>query len=527
MKKYGTALIAASAVLAFLPAAAKAADSVPASDWSYSAVQDLAGKGLINGYPKDKNLFQGRTVTRYEMAALVQRAITRLVDDQAAGTTPPPTTLDEMGKLIAEYKVELAVMGTDIENLKLGVSTLTDTVLDQQNQLNKLNKTKVDTGAASGVKFSALLQEWAAAGTDVANTGKNPGAISNTYRIRRAELRFQGNIDPKTYFNVMFDPSKNLSLIGTTKVNTIVGSTSTVSTTTYSVNENGLPLQDFFLGYKLTPQFAAELGQQKVPMSIEGYARSSGNLLTVERSLMNTVPFDQGRVGDIRDLGATFRYTQPNAGIATLAVMNDAGALQNFSSDNNNSKDVMYSGQITAVPGLMFGGWGELPDKSGLNSTSAANASPTTPNNLGSNVRRSRNGVDFDFIRGPHELTGEYEKAYDGDNTAATVRQNSQSAYGIYAYKVNPQWQAVVRYDWFNIYQTPIGGSLTSNNEHDVTLGVNYYIKGNNSKIQFNYVRKNIDGPLTAPTASTVGPTLIPALGVSRDEFYAAFQQSF
>jgi hypothetical protein len=50
---------------------------------------------------------------------------------------------------------------------------------------------------------------------------------------------------------------------------------------------------------------------------------------------------------------------------------------------------------------------------------------------------------------------------------------------------------------------------------------------GNNSKIQFNYIKKTMGGPMTAATASTVGPTLIPALGVSRDVWMVNFQEYF
>ena len=514
MERFRTAIYAFAAIAALTPAVAHAED-VPRGDWSYSAVQDLAAKGLIAGYPSDPNLFQGRTVTRYEMAALVGRAVGRLTALQDAGdASPTPATFDEVGKLLADYKVELAVMGTDITTLKLGVQKLTGQVLDQQKHIDTLAKTKVDSGVATGVHFSSLMQEWVAAGDDIANTGKNPGAISNTFRIRRAEFRFTGNIDSKTYFNIMLDPSKNLSLNPTATKTTVAGTT--ITTTTYTVKNTGVPLQDFILGYKLSPQFSFEAGQEKIPLSIEGY-RASSNLLTVERSLMNDgAAYGQGQVGDIRDQGAYLKFNQPKAFNATLAVTNDAGADQN-QVDDNNFKSVLYNAQITAVRNLQFGAYGELPDRGG---------NPTI-------LARRRTGVDFGYIDATNEVTGEYETGQDGIS-GSSLNYNSRSAYGIFAHKFGPHLQGVVREDWFQGVgpATVASGSITSstivtNDEHDLTLGVNYYVHGNNEKFQFNYIRKTIGGPLTPSSSATVGPQNQPALGVSRDQWFLGMQQWF
>src|SRR5690349_16661158 len=63
-----------------LKAYSQTARDVPKEHWSYDFVQDLASKGLVKGYPPDGNFFGGRTVTRYEMAALVDRVLQRIED---------------------------------------------------------------------------------------------------------------------------------------------------------------------------------------------------------------------------------------------------------------------------------------------------------------------------------------------------------------------------------------------------------------------------------------------------------------
>src|SRR3954447_1993937 len=68
---------------------------VPPDHWAYAAVQDLASKGLLLGYP-DGSFIGSRALTRYEMAVIVQRVLVqldKLIDQKTQGLaapTPPP-----------------------------------------------------------------------------------------------------------------------------------------------------------------------------------------------------------------------------------------------------------------------------------------------------------------------------------------------------------------------------------------------------------------------------------------------------
>ncbi|HEY3332264.1 MAG TPA: porin [Capsulimonadaceae bacterium] len=485
MIKRGTAILAALVALSAAPA--QAATQVPKDDWSYTAVQDLASQGLLEGYPKSAAIFGDRTVNRYEMATLISRVVDRVTNDPAAAKAAAPKTIDEISKLVQAYGVELAVLGTDVSNLKLGVASLTDTAIDHQKQLDKLAKTKVESGFGK-IKFDGLLQAWYLAGSkEVTNFGSGQGtglgisgaqnSVSNTFRIRRSELKFSGSINPQAYWVAMFDASKD----------------QTVSST--PANTNGTAaLQDLVVGWHLTPTIDFEVGQQKVPLSIEGY-RSSANLLTIERSLMNTVPFGSGRVGDIRELGAWARYSQPGKANATIALLDDGGNRQNLV-DDNSTKELMLNGQYFILPELQVGSYGEISGGVGANHNN-----------------RRRVGFDFDYVKAQHELTGEYVEGWDGGQAttgaAPAKRLKTQGSYVTYAYKLNKTWQAVARYDYFNINRD------ARQLEKDLTLGVNYFIAGNNSKIQLNYIKRNTFGPASAN------------LGPSRYVYFTNFQQSF
>jgi len=120
---------------ATLRVAAQAPSDVPQGHWAYAAVEDLASKGLIKGYPPSGDFFGKRTVTRYEMATIVQRVLAR-VDDLLAkkadkGAEPQavsPAQLDEVRKLVADFKVELAVIGTDLQKVKDQIGELNEKV---------------------------------------------------------------------------------------------------------------------------------------------------------------------------------------------------------------------------------------------------------------------------------------------------------------------------------------------------------------------------------------------------------------
>lgn len=203
----------------FLPSLALAVEEVPANDWSYSAVSDLAAKGMIKGYPKDKDLFAGRTVSRYEMAALVQRAIARVVDDQTAGTAEAPQTLDELGKLISEYKIELTVMQTDLSSLKLDVKALDTKVGDQQKAVDNsygasLNRKFSITGLIQSriVQADTGNQKYFPQGSNNSlgigsafNGSYATGGTAGSLEVKRARIIMIGQPDANTMYKFQLD----------------------------------------------------------------------------------------------------------------------------------------------------------------------------------------------------------------------------------------------------------------------------------------------------------------------------------
>ncbi len=91
---------------------------VPAGHWSYDAVALLASKGVVSGYP-DGQYKGGQLATRYEMASVVARALTKIDMDKAS-----KEDVELVKKLVAEYKNELDALGVKVADLDKRVAGL-------------------------------------------------------------------------------------------------------------------------------------------------------------------------------------------------------------------------------------------------------------------------------------------------------------------------------------------------------------------------------------------------------------------
>ena len=97
---------------------------VPENHWAYAMVQDLAYKGIVVGYP-DGNFSGDRTLTRYEFAVALDRAI-------SAGYMNP-----ELGRAIKEFKVEL-------DQVQNGMRFRVDRVSGKDGATDKVERVRVN-----------------------------------------------------------------------------------------------------------------------------------------------------------------------------------------------------------------------------------------------------------------------------------------------------------------------------------------------------------------------------------------------
>ncbi|MCW3051330.1 MAG: S-layer y domain [Chthonomonadales bacterium] len=505
-----------------LPAMVQAQDvgrDVPPTHWAYAAVQDLAKKGLIKGYPPDNNFLGNRTLSRYEMATIIERIIGRMDDllAQQKPATPPAgvsqadfdalkASVGEIRSLVEDFKKELLVIGTDlskakedIESLKQQVGALTEkvngfdqrltttesglkdaqTAIDQALENIKEVSTNLNAQIAKKVgkndtteklTVTGLLQVWygepfggSLGGNPAGNLSGTPpfrnfgGGVGDTFRLRRGEINFEGNITRAADFKVMLDTAK-----------TGTGGASL--------------LQDLRLGYNIAPRFRAEIGQQKTGLSEEG-TRSSAQLLTVERSIMNGLPTTAGRIGDIRDTGAVLRYNGAMAN-AMIGIWDDNGLTQDIV-DTDRTKFATGNLYFTGIRHLTLGIWGG-----------------TTIDDARPRPKRDRAGATIKWESGPNLI--EIEGAYTRDGAAgSTARTIGLGGYALVAHSLNKRFQLVARYDEWDpaVHGGTTSGlatnltiPLTHHNLREYTFGVNYFLRGHNSKIQLNFIDVDTQG---------------------------------
>lgn len=118
MKPLGGAIVVLCVfALSGISAFAQPFADVPTNHWAYDAIAELAAKGLVEGYPD--GTFKGdRAMTRYEMAMIVARLLSRIESIQIPAPAPAPQVtkadLDALQRLINEFRAELAALGVRV-----------------------------------------------------------------------------------------------------------------------------------------------------------------------------------------------------------------------------------------------------------------------------------------------------------------------------------------------------------------------------------------------------------------------------
>lgn len=190
MKKKWTLLAAAVAALslqspvsAAIEVEANPFDDVPRSHWAYEEIAELADRGVIEGY-EDGSFRGGQTMTRYEVAALVGRAISQA---NHANDGMTQADLASLEKLYNEFSHELDTMGV---------------------RLAKLEKYQSNAGLFGDVRvrYRANLKERRHTGVyDPANTSDTYAQVfshgdTTSQFDQRVRLGYWSEISPHFYF---------------------------------------------------------------------------------------------------------------------------------------------------------------------------------------------------------------------------------------------------------------------------------------------------------------------------------------
>ncbi|HEV2471828.1 MAG TPA: porin, partial [Chthonomonadales bacterium] len=290
-----------------------------------------------------------------------------------------------------------------------------DSVVSQTPRLYRGQLKKHRSGSAGrSIQPYGLLQIWYgnAFGQPLAGLSPNgvrprgrsySGGIGDALRLRRAEIGLLGLPPGRAYWNVKLDAARVQS-------------------------GQAAPLSILYAGYRLGGGLRLELGQQKTGLSEEG-TRSSSDLLTVARSIMNELPLKAGRIGDVYDLGVVLKYGG-SLFDSSIGIWNGNGTSQNRFTVNN-TKFLDGTLYFKGIRHTTLGIWG---------GTNVGGSSPTEV--------RDRAGATFLFHSGPHYVESEVAYARDyaaGAPAPGRTGSINLAGYVLYGYRLSRKWQVVAR----------------------------------------------------------------------------------
>lgn len=408
-------------------------------------------------------------LTRMTLAALVFLLVSSAGYAQEKPASPQPVTGE-----VEALRQRLQAQEAQLERLRQDLQRQSEMIEKQQEALQTLEaqqgrpavpatpipvvRTAEAKKPAPGIesdneriKFKGLLQAWYAAGNE---------GFRDTFRIRRAELKFIGEITPQIRWTVMLDPAKALSVNQTFLM---VDGKKVVADA--SPNQASRILQEAFITLGYSKRGSLNIGEFKVPIGMENL-QSSGALDTVERALFIT-DRARGAYGDGRDLGVMIYGPLGKSVDYQLGLFNGSGESQN-DIDKNDQKAVAAHLVVRPpfVKGLQVGASGAWSGN-------------------GSRVdrpRRDRFGAELLFVRDAFRFKSEFLASSDAD----------VHRFGYYAhlgYRVAPQVEAVFRLDSFDP-NTRLEINSANVTERDYVAGFNYIIRENSLKLQANYLRK-------------------------------------
>ena len=239
-------------------------------------------------------------------------------------------------------------------------------------------------------------------------------------------------------------------------------------------------LTDAYVNWNKLTYANIKAGQFKTPFGYEQLAKDP-SLYTIERTLAND------RLTLSRQVGLQINgdFFEKRLSYAS-GIFNGNGANNNFNDDDN----FLWVERVSAVPwlGKFLGqdsSWTVGGNIYASNDTGASglNDFGLTGNSL--NGRRFGTGADTQFHAGRFDLWLEYLRGdYTPLNDVPSSQLDAQGGYVQAAYFLIPKkLQPVLKYDFFD----PDSG-LDNTNVNTLTTGLNYYIKGDDLKLQFNYL---------------------------------------
>ena len=361
--------VAAALMLVCSSQVMSASDELPRSHWAYASVQELAQQGFVLGYP-DADFLRDRALTRYEFATIIKRIIDRLYQPGEMEATAP-VYLDQVRKLVDEFKVELVVIGADLEGLREGAAPVQTAQADANTQA-ELGSVQKDIKKLKKTAFSGYIQaRYSAFDNDLTEPGEE---YPDTFDVRRARIKLTSEPTDRSTVVLQAD-----------------------------LGGSSIAARDVYAQYALSPRpdtSYALAGQMKLPFGYE-IPQSASRREAPERSLM-IERFFPGQ----RDRGVQLASGGSTRTAWGLGLFNGTGPN---TTDFNDAKDLV--GTLRWTVGPLQGGISGYLGK-GL-SDGEGNPLPG-----GEDADKTRIGFDAQYYFGNFSLKAEYVRGKGIDKSA-------------------------------------------------------------------------------------------------------------
>jgi hypothetical protein len=292
------------------------------------------------------------------------------------------------------------------------------------------------------------------------------------FRLRKADLKFNGQLSPHVLWRIGFDAAKALAVALSTG-----DSVDAKAVTAVSPDERSRMLQDAAVTWVQSRAFSADVGQQIIPLGLEGKIPTS-SVETIERTMFIVERSRGTGLGDVRDVGASANGYTPIGLEYHVGVFNGTGDDIGIV-DGNPQKAVVgrFSYHFPIVPDLQFGGSGAY--ESGVFAQ-----------------RRERAGSEFQYRDARLTLRAETMSARDGG-------LHRFGWYTLGAYRPNSVLQLVTRFDsWDRDLEHETG--LTDGLERQFTVGASCQLDGSAAKFAVNLIRQTFPNVASPPAATFV-----------------------
>lgn len=418
----------------FVPAVNVTSRDINSSHWAYKSLENITRKyGLLVGDSGDR--FDGsKPLTRNEAAVILVNLIGKVEQERI--------NLGESEKiqieiLKNELSDEITALTGRVATLEQKVDALQGTVSKTQDDSKKTFKAgfgeNMKIGASIQLRYNGIFQK-----------GADSATFPPNFSMPISDLRFSGKL--ANHLNYMIEPVVSRTWGG-----------SSVTTT------SGGQLGDVYVSYDKIPHHIVYFGQTRVPIGIEG-TTSPFALDTIDRSQIAR------NFSDYRDMGVKIAGTFPLVDYYAGAFN---GAGQNYKDSTNG---MAFGGYVILKPLYKAPKYGKLELGGGYYRQQNAQTITST--------RYESQTVSAALNYKYRKFALKNEWAYRHGYGAIASNGDVPDAKGLFSqatYDLTPKIQLLAKYDVFN----PLN---VQNCNTEYTLGTNYFLAGNNIKVQVDGV---------------------------------------